>query len=118
MCKASVHRGAVVERHPRVTTPTGIEGNISIRKFNELQVPILVLDQNHPNIGAVGVRIPLDVLTCRDFPAAHVTGSDEIGNHDLLDGASLKTVVQSRAYEVVPHFLSDFLSFRRLRPCL
>lgn len=78
------------EGHPRVTVPTRIQGDVSVRKLDKLQVAILILDQNHPNVGTVRVRISLYVLTRRDSPVAHVAGSDEIPNHDLLDGDSRK----------------------------
>ena len=53
----------MIERHPRIATPAGIQGDAAIGKFNQPQIAIFILNQNHQNIGAVTLRISLNILT-------------------------------------------------------
>jgi hypothetical protein len=80
----------VIEGHPRVAIHAGVQGNASIRKLDELQFSTLVFSQDHQNVKAEAIGVPLQVLPCGNCVMAHIASSDEIYDHDVLDGGPRK----------------------------
>jgi hypothetical protein len=83
----------VAKAHPRIAIHARVQGDASIRKLDKLKLSILVLRQDHQDVQPKPFRIPLDVLSRRDFSVAHVAGSDEIPDHDGLDAKLAKVLV-------------------------
>ena len=76
----------MVERHPRIATDAGIQGNTSVRHFDQLQFPVLVFHENCQDFRPVAVGVALHVLARRDRPVAEIASPGESFDHDVLDG--------------------------------